>query len=482
MVSVSPIPYALDDLEMPRNPRQPSRSGSKPPSKRPDTVSEVAPKPSHSERLLAAMTQLASSDGYAETSVADVISRAGVSRQTFYECFSDREDCFLAAYRQSARQVLGALTRAIDSTSDFSRAPRAALEAILAQIAEDPERSWLFFVEGLAGGPRTTAERERMLQAFERGAEDFLESAPALQMTLDIPPRALLGAIRIAAIRCIGAWQLNVDDATSLQDDLLAWMSSYAVPSGQARWSTGPHALLGARAARAPAATPLLSRPGPLPRGNHRLPRGVVERNRRERIIRATAEAIQAEGYEDAKVAEIARAAGIGRDVLYRRFSDKRHLFLAAQAHATQEIFNGCARAYFAQATWPERVYAGLATLTEIIAAEPALAHLQMVAPYGAGAEAIERTQQTSGMYAVFLEEGYGYRPQAAQLPRLCSSAIGDAVFEILRGQIAAGHASELPRHVPQLAYITIAPFTGPAAAVELIEGLAGRRADGAAR
>ena len=469
MVSVSPIAYALDDLEMPRNPRQPSRSGRKPPSKRPDTVSEGPPKPTHSERLLAAMTELASREGYAETSIADVTSRAGVSRQTFYECFSDREDCFLAAYRQSARQVLGALTRAIGS-SDFAEAPRAALEAILAQIAEDPERTWLFFVEGLAGGPRIAAERERMLAAFEQGAEEFL-SAPAPQMTLDIPPRALLGAIRIAAIRRIAAWQLNVEDATSLKDDLLAWMGSYAVPSGQPRWSTGPHALTDARA---PAATPLLSRPGRLPRGNHRLPRGVVERNRRERIIHATAEAIQADGYADAKVAEIARAAGIGRDVLYKRFSDKRHLFLAAQAHATQEIFNGCARAYFSAGTWPARVYAGVRTLTEIIAAEPALAYLQMVAPYGAGAEAIERTQQTSGMYAVFLEEGYSYRPEASQLPHLCSSAIVNAVFEIVRGQIAAGHSSELPRHAPQLTYIVIAPFTGPAAAVELIEELAG--------
>jgi AcrR family transcriptional regulator len=422
------------------------------------------------------MTHVASSEGYAEMSIGDLTSRAGISRQTFYECFADKEDLFLAAYRQAAGQMLGELQRAIGS-GDWWEAPRAALEAIFAQIARDPESAWLFFVEGLAGGPRIGPERRRVLERFESLTEGFLDRAPADAMTLDVPPRALLGAIRIAAIRAIAPWQLQIEGertATGLQDELLAWIRSYAIPAGRARWSTGPQALVPARSAQRFEATPLLSRPEQLPRGNHRLPRGVVTRNRRERIILATAEAIQAEGYETVTVSDIATAAGLGKNVFYEHFTDKRHVFLVAQQHAAQETFNGCARGYFSRASWPERIYAGVQTLTAIVAAEPALAHLRIVAPYAAGPEAIERTQQMTGMYAIFLEEGYGYSPEAAQLPRLCSTAIVDAVFEIIRGEIAAGHASELPRHVPQLAYIAIAPFTGPAAAVELIEGLAG--------
>ncbi len=43
--------------------------------------------------------------------VADVISRAGVSRETFYEQFADKEDAFLAALDAGAEvlvQFLGA--------------------------------------------------------------------------------------------------------------------------------------------------------------------------------------------------------------------------------------------------------------------------------------------------------------------------------------------------------------------------------------
>jgi len=463
---------------MPRNPRQPNKSGRPAAARmRPDTVSANRAKPSQRERLLQAMTQLASGEGYAELSIAALTARAGVSRQTFYEQFAGKEDLFLAAYRRSARRVLGPLERAMDSR-EWWDVPRAAVREILAQIAADPESAWLFFVEGLAGGGRIEAERRRVLAAAEATIEDFLDRAPAGGQTLDVPPRALLGAIRGGAIRAIAPWQPHIDaladgDGAALGEGLVAWIRSYAIPAGQARWSTGSRALQDASRARGSAgATPILARHEQLPRGRHGLPRGVVQRNRRERIILATAEAIQAKGYAATTVGDIALAAGLGKNVFYEHFTDKRHVFAVAQQHASQETFNACARAYFAQPTWPERIYAGLRALSAIIAAEPALAHLRIVAPYAAGPEAIERAQQTTMLFAAFLEEGYAQRPEAERLPRTCSATIVDAVFEIIRSQIAAGRAGELARRVPQLAYLAIAPFTGPQAAVQLIEGL----------
>ena len=49
-----------------------------------------------------AMLTAASELGYRETNVQDVIERAGVSRPTFYEHFTNKEDCFLAAFDTSA--------------------------------------------------------------------------------------------------------------------------------------------------------------------------------------------------------------------------------------------------------------------------------------------------------------------------------------------------------------------------------------------
>ena len=50
-------------------------------------------------RLLEAMAQVVSSEGYAATTVSDVVRSAGVSRSTFYELFESKEQCFVEAYR-----------------------------------------------------------------------------------------------------------------------------------------------------------------------------------------------------------------------------------------------------------------------------------------------------------------------------------------------------------------------------------------------
>jgi AcrR family transcriptional regulator len=440
-------------------------------------VSANGAKSGQRERLLAAMTALAGSMGYAEVSIADLTSRAGISRQTFYELFADKDECFRAAYLLAAQRVLGTL-RGVLEQGDWWETPPEVIRAILEQIDEDPETSWFFFVESLAAGWRIELERKRALSAFESYTEAFLDRAPADGFTLDIPPRALLGAIRIGTIRRVAALHMHIDAPTrvsDLEDELVAWIRSYATPAGRPRWSTGPLALLPSppTAEEAQVASPILRRPEPLPRGRHRLPRAVVARNQRERIVHATAEVTHAKGYVAATVGDIVLAAGIGRDAFYEHFADKRHAFLVTQQHAAQETFSACTHAFFSYPTWPQRVYGCLRMLTLIVAREPALAHLCIVEPYAAGAQAIALAQQMTALYEVFLEEGYRLRPQAQELPYLCSSAVVDAVFEIVRGHIAAGKTNELPCSVPQLAYIAIAPFAGAQAAAELVEGFA---------
>jgi AcrR family transcriptional regulator len=466
-------------------PRHPDSHGkvTRPSSKqRPDTVSANEAKPGQRERLLAAMTVLAGSVGYAEVSIADRTSRAGISRQTFYELFTDKDECFRAAYLLAAQRLLGPLRRMLKQ-GDWWETPREVIRAILEQTDEDPETSWFFFVESLAAGARIAPERKRALSAFESHTEAFLDRAPADGFTLDIPPRALLGAIRIGTIRRVGALHMHFNAPTrmpELGDELIAWMRSYAIPAGQPRWSTGPLALLPRPTANAAEVTsPILRRPEPLPRGRHRLPRAVVARNQRERIVYATAEVTHAKGYIAATVGDIVLSAGIGRDVFYEHFTDKRHAFLATQQHVARETFSTCAHEFFSYPTWPQRIYGCLRMLTLIIAREPALAHLCFVEPYAAGAHAIALSQEMTALYEVFLEEGYRFRPQTQKPPSLCSSAVVDGVFEIVRGHIAAGKTRELPCSVPQLAYIAIAPFAGAQAAAELVQGLAIRAPHG---
>jgi AcrR family transcriptional regulator len=52
-------------------------------------------------RLLSATFALVGERGYESVSARSVSERAGVSNRVFYECFSDREDCFLAAFNHA---------------------------------------------------------------------------------------------------------------------------------------------------------------------------------------------------------------------------------------------------------------------------------------------------------------------------------------------------------------------------------------------
>jgi AcrR family transcriptional regulator len=438
-------------------------------------VSSKQRKPSQRERLLEAMTHVAAREGYAEMSIAHLTSRAGVSRQTFYELFDDKEDCFLAAYLQASGEILGKLQQAVD-TSEWWETPSKAMQALLEGMDNDPETAWLFFVEGMAGGSRVRRHRSKVLRAFEHLTEDFLDHAPADAMTLDIPPIALVGAIRSIASSYMST--NAVDRLPALLEDLVAWMRSYAAPASRPRWSTSANAVLSESAfpgsGRPP--TPILPRPAPLPRGRHNLPASVVARNHRERILHATADVSLEKGYVEMTVGDIVAAAGIGKDVFYEHFHDKQSAFLAAQQHALKDTFTACAGAYFAGTSWPERIYNGLRILVMLTSKEPALAHLRMVEPYAAGPDAIERMQEMIANFAVFLEEGYQYSPAAQKLPHLCSDAIAGAVFEIIRREIAAHNASGLPRHLPQLAYTAIAPFAGPAEAAALVDELIAKR------
>jgi len=246
---------------------------------------------------------------------------------------------------------------------------------------------------------------------------------------------------------------------------------SYAVPVGREHWSTGPEALL-PEPPEPESPTSSGHRRRRLPRGRHGLPAGVIARSQRTRIIYGTAEMMMSKGYENVTVADIVAAAGVSREVFYEHFSDKQHAFLEAQQHPTQHILDICATAYFSVSDWPERVWNTFGALIGMIAANPAISHLRLVECYAAGPEAIRRAEEITRSFTIFLEEGYSYRPEARDLPRICSHAIAGAVFEVIQRHVGRGDYAGLTQRLPQLTYIAIAPFTGAEEAVRLVSEL----------
>ena len=106
-----------------------------------DAASPDEQRRSQRQRLVDAMIDVAATSGYAQATVARVSLAAGVSSQTFYECFRDREDCLLAAYRVAAARLLDGVhapgTPPAATTQEWRRRACAAVEATLKALASD---------------------------------------------------------------------------------------------------------------------------------------------------------------------------------------------------------------------------------------------------------------------------------------------------------------------------------------------------------
>lgn len=136
---------------------------------------------SQRDRILLAMAEAMAEKGYVATAVADVLRRAKVSRETFYQQFSSKEDCFQAAYARAVEQVMHRLVR-IGMTGgettgnvDPVRLERL-LGAYLDALADEPAYARMFLVEVYAAGRETLTRRAELQEGFVGLIADVLHA------------------------------------------------------------------------------------------------------------------------------------------------------------------------------------------------------------------------------------------------------------------------------------------------------------------
>ena len=133
------------------------------------------------ERVIVAASEVVEAGGYASLTVAKITERAALSRRTFYEIFSDREDCFLAAFEQILAEAHDAVARAYGSQPDRRSGIRAAVLAATAMIDERPGAARLCIVEALAAGPEVLERRARALDELARALDRACEQRGAYE-------------------------------------------------------------------------------------------------------------------------------------------------------------------------------------------------------------------------------------------------------------------------------------------------------------
>src|ERR671916_502432 len=88
--------------------------------------------------LALALAAAVGEKGYAGTTIADVVTKARVSKRTFYEHFADKEECLMALYAQTARRLMEVLREAGAPDQPWQERVRTVVGAYLGMLEAVP--------------------------------------------------------------------------------------------------------------------------------------------------------------------------------------------------------------------------------------------------------------------------------------------------------------------------------------------------------
>jgi AcrR family transcriptional regulator len=436
-------------------------------------VSRSQARPSTRARLLEATTQAVAHHGYAEATVAHVISNAGASRSTFYDEFDGKDECVIAAAEAICEQLAVSLEQRT-SGEEPQRVPLGLAEALFEFALAEGARARLLFTELLAGGSETMDLRDNLI---DRLAE-LIEAAWAGRVdeqspTLDVPARALVGGIfRLLSFRM----RRGGEGPHGALPEVLAWINAYKLESGQSSWQSA--ATLDTL--RTPARPPLAPAPlpDPFPKGRHGVHASEIAQRQRDRLLQATSACVYEKGaekgYAAVTVANIVSAAQVSRGVFYSHFRDKKAAALEAMNLTFTTSMTACAGAFFtipaAESRWPEQLWAAARELSNYYAEAPELVFLSFVESYAVGPESMQLVEERMMPFTLLLEAGYQQQSADREPPTKISQIIAFATFELAYREVRHRQPGQFSHLLPQLAYMNLAPFMGAREATEFVK------------
>jgi AcrR family transcriptional regulator len=176
------------------------------------------------ERLLASMTKTVTEIGYNALTVQNVLTRAGISRPTFYEQFEDKEDCFLAAFDAAAGRMRQRIDAAVAerAESGWREQLRSGIAELLRFIAEEPEEARTVIIEARASSPAGLRRRDELLDSYASCIDALVRD------DLDEAPSAIAAAGVVGGIESVLYARLQRGETKEL-DALLPSLMYFAV-------------------------------------------------------------------------------------------------------------------------------------------------------------------------------------------------------------------------------------------------------------
>jgi AcrR family transcriptional regulator len=374
--------------------------------------------------------------GYAATRLSDLAELSGVSLNSFYSLFADKEACFAAASEEILAGTLGAMTRPAASWEDQVRRDAAAFaELVVAQ----PAAARMCLIEAQAVGPAGLKPLEDALAKFE--AETLGAARRVGYQAEELPAMvsALIGALLEIARRRLRSGKEA--ELPGLVADYVDLALSYRPPPRPLRLSTRP----------------------PTP-----APETIEAHDHGERALRSFAVVAAERGYANTTINQVVKRASMSPTTFYANFRDKEDALMAAIDGAGAQMVAAILPAFRRNRDWSHGVRAAMGALFNFLASRPALARLVIVEVYAAGPDAVGRREEALRPLEVLLAGG---RARSPAVPAIADEAIVGAIFTLAYKQTRDFGPEGLPALAPICTYLALAPFIGPGEACAAANG-----------
>lgn len=128
-------------------------------------------------RLLTACESAIAEDGYAKTTIADIVRRARTSRRTFYEHFTSKEECFMALLADANAEQVRQIAAAVDPQAPWRDQARQAVEAWIASGEARPALTLAWIRDGPSLGAAGRELTREFMEQFIGMVNALVDSA-----------------------------------------------------------------------------------------------------------------------------------------------------------------------------------------------------------------------------------------------------------------------------------------------------------------
>jgi AcrR family transcriptional regulator len=132
---------------------------------------------SQRQRLLEAITELVAEQGYPAVTIGDIVTRAGTAKRTFYDHFTDKLECFLAALDLITDSLVAASARLFQVSGTVRERCEYSMRGYLELLASMPNTAKVFYLEAIAAGPEAVTRRHAVHLRFARNIVNLSRGA-----------------------------------------------------------------------------------------------------------------------------------------------------------------------------------------------------------------------------------------------------------------------------------------------------------------